>query len=490
MLNSIRNFSKTIWAKIVLVILVIPFITWGMGDVFRSGSTNTVAKINKHNISTQNFIDHTNSLQLSKEAIRENIDNSIVENILSDLINRNLLSLEAKKLNLEISDISLSEIIKNNQKFAGDDKKFSRTKYEKFLLTNNITASGFEENLRTLESSKLLFAYVSGGITPPLFLINETFNYQNKKLSIEAIKLNPLYKNRTDFEKNDIDSYIKKNEDRLKEDFISFRFCAINPMSLLNLEEFNDLFFEKIDEIENQIMNGSGYEAIVKKYNLKTQSVKLINKKGENEESVPQKEINKELAIKIFSPEIKKEVGLVNLFEHKNEYILVTVDKIKSTIPNVGSKKFQDKIIKSLIEKDTFEYNQRLIAKLKTNSFLKSDFQQLAKENDLETIAISVNGIRDNNFFDLDTNKKIFMLNKDTITLVRDVQKGETFLILLKEIQETRLSSTSEDYEKYLYETSIGLKNNIYSTFDYYLNDKYKVQINHQTLERLKNYFR
>ena len=141
-----------------------------------------------------------------------------------------------------------------------------------------------------------------------------------------------------------------------------------------------------------------------------------------------------------------------------------------------------NKIIKSLIEKDTFEYNQRLIAKLKTNSFLKSDFQQLAKENDLETIAISVNGIRDNNFFDLDTNKKIFMLNKDTITLVRDVQKGETFLILLKEIQETRLSSTSEDYEKYLYETSIGLKNNIYSTFDYYLNDKYKVQINHQTL--------
>ena len=127
---------------------------------------------------------------------------------------------------------------------------------------------------------------------------------------------------------------------------------------------------------------------------------------------------------------------------------------------------------------------------MKTNSFLKSDFQQLAKENDLETIAISVNGIRDNNFFDLDTNKKIFMLNKDTITLVRDVQKGETFLILLKEIQETRLSSTSEDYEKYLYETSIGLKNNIYSTFDYYLNDKYKVQINHQTLERLKNYFR
>ena len=71
-----------------------------------------MAKINKHNISTQNFIDHTNSLKLSSEVIRENNDNSIIENILSDLISQNLLSFEAKKLNLKISDSSLSEIIK------------------------------------------------------------------------------------------------------------------------------------------------------------------------------------------------------------------------------------------------------------------------------------------------------------------------------------------------------------------------------------------
>ena len=75
-------------------------------------------------------------------------------------------------------------------------------------------------------------------------------------------------------------------------------------------------------------------------------------------------------------------------------------------------------------------------------------------------------------------------------TTHRSVQKKEAFLIWLKEIQETKLGNESKDYEKYRYETSIDLKNDIYSTFDYYLNDKYKVEINHQTLERLKNYFR
>ena len=45
MLNSIRNFSKTIFAKILLVIVVIPFVFWGMGGVFSSGNTNSLAKI-------------------------------------------------------------------------------------------------------------------------------------------------------------------------------------------------------------------------------------------------------------------------------------------------------------------------------------------------------------------------------------------------------------------------------------------------------------
>ena len=58
MLKFIRGFGKTVWAKILLIIIIIPFVTWGMGDVFRGGNTNTVAKVNKLNISTQNFINH------------------------------------------------------------------------------------------------------------------------------------------------------------------------------------------------------------------------------------------------------------------------------------------------------------------------------------------------------------------------------------------------------------------------------------------------
>ena len=42
MLGSIRKFSTSIYAKILLGIVIIPFVFWGMGSAFTSGSKNIV----------------------------------------------------------------------------------------------------------------------------------------------------------------------------------------------------------------------------------------------------------------------------------------------------------------------------------------------------------------------------------------------------------------------------------------------------------------
>ena len=39
-----------------------------MGSVFRGGSQNTLAKINNYNISTKNFMEHINSLNINSES--------------------------------------------------------------------------------------------------------------------------------------------------------------------------------------------------------------------------------------------------------------------------------------------------------------------------------------------------------------------------------------------------------------------------------------
>ena len=119
MLNSIRNFSKTIFAKILLVIVVIPFVFWGMGGVFSSGNTNSLAKIDNINISTQEFIEHINDLNINQEAIRENLDNEIVEELLSELISKKILEIQINELDINITEKNLANIIKKNPNMYG-----------------------------------------------------------------------------------------------------------------------------------------------------------------------------------------------------------------------------------------------------------------------------------------------------------------------------------------------------------------------------------
>jgi len=130
------------------------------------------------------------------------------------------------------------------------------------------------------------------------------------------------------------------------------------------------------------------------------------------------------------------------------------------------------------------------MAKIKTNSLTESDFVQLAKESRTDIGDISINGIRDNNFFSTKSNNQIFKLREKNFTIVDEIEKNKTFLIWVKEIQKPSFNKASDEYDKYYHETIIGLKNNIYSSFDHYINQKYKVEINYKTLEKIKNYLR
>ncbi len=154
MLNIIRRFSKTFFAKILLVIIIIPFVFWGMGGVFNSGNTNNIVKINNHSISTQDFINYLNNSNLSQDQIKQNIDSNILEEALGALISKTLIQMEIKDINFSISEKSLIKKIKKNKNFLDDNNKFSRTKYEKFLLSNNLIAPDFERRLKENELQK------------------------------------------------------------------------------------------------------------------------------------------------------------------------------------------------------------------------------------------------------------------------------------------------------------------------------------------------
>ena len=128
MLGAIRKFSSSIYAKIFLFIVAIPFVFWGMGPLFSGGNLNTIVKIGNEKISTQEFI---NFLQYrAPNSSDEALDSNLVEKLLSNFIGEKLIAQEIKDFDIKLSKKSLGKTIKNQEVFIKQNK-FSRTEYER-----------------------------------------------------------------------------------------------------------------------------------------------------------------------------------------------------------------------------------------------------------------------------------------------------------------------------------------------------------------------
>ena len=155
-----------------------------------------------------------------------------------------------------------------------------------------MTAPDFEIKLKKNELQKNLFLYISGGIKSPFFITNNTFKEQTKKLDIKFINLINVYKKKESFSNDEMQSYIDENKDQLKNEHIDFSYLKLTPQNLVETDEYNELFFEKIDEIENKISNGVKFKDIISK--LKIQPTIKTNyisnsKNDETEEKIYQK---------------------------------------------------------------------------------------------------------------------------------------------------------------------------------------------------------
>ena len=473
MLSKLRSFSSGKLAGVIVGIIIIPFVFWGMGSVFSGGNTNNIAKINNESISTKDFVDYINQLRLDNETIKKQIDNNILEQILFTLIQEKITEIEINDLKISISDVSLANIIKSNAAFLDDKNNFSRIKYEKYMLENRITHVEYDYIIKKKELEKNLFNYIVGGINSPYFLNNKIYNNETKKIELDYFDLNNSYDK--EISNKEIDDFIKDNEEKLKVDYIDLQYTKINPKNLIEIEEFNDEFFKKIDEIENSILNGFNINDIAKKYNLN-----LISK---NNYRIDVKE--EENLKEIYSKRNEDKIQLVD----KNDYFLLfEISKINQILPEKSNLKFLDNVKNSLLREKKSDLIQEIFKNTKDNKLDDNQFIKIAKSQE-NILNIKLNGISDTNLFDSNSIKKIYSLPKNSFTLIAD-ENNNIYLAKIKNIYSSTLSKDNEKTKNYLVKSNNIIINDVFSSYNLSLNDKYKVKTFETSLDRVKNYFK
>ncbi len=471
MLNKLRNFSKTKLATVLVAIIIIPFVFWGMGGVFQGGNSNNIAKIKNTSISTQDFFDHIRSLGISEEIISKNINDNILKELLNDLLAQKFIELEIKKLGITINDRSLLELIKNNKNFLDKDKKFNRLKYEKFLLENNISAPQFEKRLKKRELEKILFNFYSSGLYVPEYLVN-FYNYSgNRIINVEYVSLESNYKKKDEFKKADVLKYIELNSEELKRDFIDIKYVKLTPENLTGITNYSEEYFSEIDKIEAEILNINSLEDLIKDY----QDVQI-----EEIKELSQNKVKEDLE-EVFNFKNNKLIQLLD----KEEYFLVfKIENYKQKIPKLDDE-FENEIKEILFIKNRFQYNQKIFSKINTKKFNDNDFNNTIEDKSKYKKG-QIKSIKDNTTFEINSVELIYSMPINSFLLVTN-DKEEVYLLKITDFKNIDLPSNKKELYK---QTQDKIQNEIYSSYDQYLNKNYKVEINYNTLERTENYFK
>ena len=84
---------------------------------------------------------------------------------------------------------------------------------------------------------------------------------------------------------------------------------------------------------------------------------------------------------------------------------------------------------------------------------------------------------------------QIYMAPKNKVILINDINLIKNFLVYVDKIENVNLNENSEEYNKYYELTKAKIKNELFNSYDKYIRKRFEIEINHQALKTVKNYF-
>ena len=156
MLNSFRSIAGSFWAKGLLLLLVLSFAIWGIGDVLRtSGRNPTIATVGGIDISAQEFMRamHQETENL-RRVMGENYSPDLAKNmnlshwVLQKLINNALMKQAVEEIGIIPSDADVVKRIRTNSEFQDAKGNFDKNIFEARLRSMGLSEKSYVERLR------------------------------------------------------------------------------------------------------------------------------------------------------------------------------------------------------------------------------------------------------------------------------------------------------------------------------------------------------
>ena len=139
--------------------------------------------------------------------------------------------------------------------------------------------------------------------------------------------------------------------------------------------------------------------------------------------------------------------------------------------------------------KEKIENNTSLAKDISLGAFDGDNYKKFADDNGLVVKDYKISNLKQNDIFNEGLIKRIFLTKDGEINLLTNNTLTKSFLISTKKTEYKKLDKNSNEFEQYEAKARLNLINKIYQSYDENANQKYKVEINQRTIDRVKNSF-
>ena len=172
-----------------------------------------------------------------------------------------------------------------------------------------------------------------------------------------------------------------------------------------------------------------------------------------------------------------------------NKYYLVEITSVDKKNRPIDDPEVQEALEAQLSFKNKIEKNTAIIKDISMGALTKENFEKFSSDNNLEIKRYKVKNLSQNEIFTEGIIKRIFLIKDNEINLITNNTLSKSYLVLSIKTEYEDLKKESNKYEQYEAKARLNLINKIYQTHDNNLNEKYKVELNNRTIERVKNSF-
>jgi peptidyl-prolyl cis-trans isomerase D len=188
MLNVLRQKAGSWVVKVLMLLLVVSFAIWGIGDIFLGGGQNpTVATVGDAEIPASELAEAFNRAvanlqrQLGPEFDRERaIQLGVMQQALQELIGQRLISQRAQDMGLVVPDDALRTLVTADPVFQTSGQ-FDRSRFDQLLRASGLSEEAYLASLRQQIVGAALTGSIAAPVEAPPALVDAIYRYRDER---------------------------------------------------------------------------------------------------------------------------------------------------------------------------------------------------------------------------------------------------------------------------------------------------------------------